>query len=461
MKLFLKFLIIAITPLLFILAIDLFFSLKPFEFKNIFIIYFSVAFFSIIAFVLVYILENKLLKKYSLFRSLTISSIMVFVFIFFMSIVSNYFIKNEILIKAPFFQSISAIGLLVLFGFISNLIKNIKTENKLIFNQSISYNAKVIISFIVFLFIIISILNADYFIYDYTTMQILNILLKTILFISSITILSFLNQFYLTKFSFFQKNILFTFLISITLTTVVYLIMGTNFLKYFYQNIYTVGLVAFFSNIAITTIFIVNSSTDILKSKISVLSNSIIKSTTEYQQLKQQVNPHFLFNNLNVLISFIELNPKKAIEFGHHLSNTYRHFLKNQNEDFVSLKLELEFILEFLEIYKAKFHGGFTFNIKSIGSDFFVLSASLQELIDNIFKHNILNSLRPINIDIFLENDFLVVKNSKNLITENSNLETGLENINKRYQILIKKSIVIQNDKNFFCVKLPIIKLLD
>ena len=68
---------------------------------------------------------------------------------------------------------------------------------------------------------------------------------------------------------------------------------------------------------------------------------------------------HFLFNNLNTLISFIEVNPTKAIDFGHNLANVYRHYLKRQDEDFVLLKDELLFIKEYLEIYKAKFENGF------------------------------------------------------------------------------------------------------
>jgi LytS/YehU family sensor histidine kinase len=151
------------------------------------------------------------------------------------------------------------------------------------------------------------------------------------------------------------------------------------------------------------------------KSNLKALSNDVLKKNTEYVQLKQQVDPHFLFNNLNVLISLIDLNPKKAIEFGHNLSNVYRHYLLNQSEDFVSLTSELQFIKEYLEIYKAKFSSGFSFEIQFITADYYVLSLAVQELIENIFKHNVIVESNPVVIEIFVEDDFLVIKNSKNL----------------------------------------------
>ena len=80
------------------------------------------------------------------------------------------------------------------------------------------------------------------------------------------------------------------------------------------------------------------------RNKIQNLSLNFANKETEYLQLKNQVNPHFLFNNLNTLIAFIETNPHKAIAFGHQLSNVYRHYLNNENDDFVLLADEIEFI---------------------------------------------------------------------------------------------------------------------
>ena len=185
-----------------------------------------------------------------------------------------------------------------------------------------------------------------------------------------------------------------------------------------------------------------------------------IQKDAQYLELKNQINPHFLFNNLNTLISFIEVNPTKAIDFGHNLANVYRHYLKKQDEDFVLLKDELLFIKEYLEIYKAKFENGFNF---SISIDFrdnqYVLSSSIQELIDNIFKHNNLDEDNPIEIKIYTENDSLIIYNSVVSKNVTDSTGSGLNNINKRYEILTNSSIVITKDENSFSVQLPILNL--
>jgi len=176
--------------------------------------------------------------------------------------------------------------------------------------------------------------------------------------------------------------------------------------------------------------------------------------------LKNQVNPHFLFNNLNTLISFIEIEPKKAIEFGHHLSNVYRHYLKNQTEDFVSLSEELHFINEYLEIYKAKFESGFTFEIeKNTSKNQYILSLSLQEIIDNIFKHNILDDENPIAIKISIEENDLVIKNTVNLQIEVISNNKGLANINQRNKILMNREISTIKKDTVFEIRIPIIIL--
>ncbi|MCU4189135.1 histidine kinase [Flavobacterium sp. HXWNR29] len=196
------------------------------------------------------------------------------------------------------------------------------------------------------------------------------------------------------------------------------------------------------------------------KKSIGKLKLQNIQKDAQYLELKNQINPHFLFNNLNTLISFIEVNPTKAIDFGHNLANVYRHYLKKQDEDFVSLKDELLFIKEYLEIYKAKFENGFNFSIsEEFKGNQYVLSSSIQELIDNIFKHNNLDEENPIEIKIYTENDSLIIYNS--VVSKNVTDSTsfGLNNINKRYEILTNSSIVITNDKDSFSVQLPILNL--
>jgi sensor histidine kinase YesM len=195
------------------------------------------------------------------------------------------------------------------------------------------------------------------------------------------------------------------------------------------------------------------------KFKLNDLTKNLSKKEAEYIQLKNKINPHFLFNNLNTLITFIELHPDKAIAFGHNLANVYRHYLKNQSEDFVLLQTEIDFITEYLQIYKAKFESGFTFEIEVETDNFYLLSFCLQEIADNIFKHNILEEDNPIHIKFFIEGEYLIVQNSINLKLSENSENSGLENIQKRYKLLIQKSIETKLESNSFTVKVPILKL--
>jgi LytS/YehU family sensor histidine kinase len=205
----------------------------------------------------------------------------------------------------------------------------------------------------------------------------------------------------------------------------------------------------------------INSQDNKIRNKIEfeIITNSLSKKEAEYMQLKNQINPHFLFNNLNTLITFIELNPDKAIAFGHNLANVYRHYLKNQTEDFVLLQTEIDFISEYLQIYKAKFESGFDFEIDLESSDYYLLSSCLQEVIDNIFKHNILEEANPIKIKIFIKGEYLVISNSINLKKDPNSIQSGLQNLQKRYEILIQKSVVITCNETSFIIQLPIIKI--
>ncbi|WP_162523867.1 sensor histidine kinase [Flavobacterium sp. LMO8] len=228
----------------------------------------------------------------------------------------------------------------------------------------------------------------------------------------------------------------------------------------FYNNrlgIYLIFyLISLFSSLSIYAFLYYRNQ--INEKKLLKLQN--IQKDAQYLELKNQINPHFLFNNLNTLISFIEVNPTKAIDFGHNLANVYRHYLKKHDEDFILLKDELLFIKEYLEIYKAKFENGFNFSIsEEFINNQYVLSSSIQELIDNIFKHNNLDEDQPIEIKIYADNDYLVIYNSIDSNNLADSMNTGLDNINKRYQILTNSSIVITKDKNSFSVQLPILNL--
>lgn len=270
--------------------------------------------------------------------------------------------------------------------------------------------------------------------------------------------LAFFISFGLNKILFFRKSILFPMLITTIVTFWAIKLLGypKDYFRVFITE-YVLEYITFFPCLMIVLIPIGRSKRTL---KIKKLTSDFSKKEAEYLQLKNQINPHFLFNNLNVLVSFIELDPKKAVDFGIHLSNVYRHYLKNQTEDFVSLQSELDFIAEYLAIYKAKFENGFAFTLPtSILENQYILSSCLQELVDNVFKHNNLEDENPLAIKIFIEFNSLVIQNTINKKEVESSSNFGLNNIKKRYLLLTNNYIQITETKTLFEVTIPILEL--
>ncbi|RYZ85107.1 MAG: hypothetical protein EOP06_16840 [Proteobacteria bacterium] len=194
--------------------------------------------------------------------------------------------------------------------------------------------------------------------------------------------------------------------------------------------------------------------------KLKLLNKSFAKKESEYSQLKRQVNPHFFFNNLSMLLSFIESDPKKAVEFGQRLSNVYRKFLKTDDEDFVQLSHEMNFIYEYIEIYRAKFGQSFILavELKLYSDHDYILADALQEIIDNIFKHNIFEDDEPMTIEIFNADKNLIVRNSTRPKLGVASGGTGLENIRKRYELLTGQVFSASKTDDVFVVNLPILE---
>ncbi len=270
--------------------------------------------------------------------------------------------------------------------------------------------------------------------------------------------LAFFISLGLNKIALFRKSIVFPILVTTLGTFLIIKLIGYP-QSYFRVIIseYVLEMITFFSCFMMVIYPIARSKRNF---KINKLTSDFSKKEAEYLQLKQQVNPHFLFNNLNTLISFIEIDPKKAIDFGHHLSNTYRHYLKNKNDDFVSLKEELEFIKEYLEIYKAKFENSFSFEISVLPKENeYIVCLSLQEIVDNVFKHNTMDENNPLKIRISSIDNKLIIENTVSNKDNNQSNGLGLENINKRYKILTNKEIQIVNQTDIYQVILPILEL--
>jgi ligand-binding sensor domain-containing protein/uncharacterized membrane-anchored protein YhcB (DUF1043 family) len=180
----------------------------------------------------------------------------------------------------------------------------------------------------------------------------------------------------------------------------------------------------------------------------------------ELDTLRNQINPHFLFNSFNTLIGLIEIDTDRAVKYVEHLSDFYRELLNHRDLDVISLKQELDLLKSYIFILDQRFANKLFVNIK-VAEKFLtknIAALSLQLLVENAIKHNEVSREKPLVIDIYIEGDSIVVTNKKQKHThEIKSTKIGLENIKNRYKLFSNKSIEIIDDDNNFTVKLPLI----
>ncbi|WP_294203166.1 2TM domain-containing protein, partial [uncultured Chryseobacterium sp.] len=197
-------------------------------------------------------------------------------------------------------------------------------------------------------------------------------------------------------------------------------------------------------------------------SKKEVVEQKLIakSANAQFESLKNQLDPHFLFNSLNVLSSLIDENPKQAQKFTASMSKIYRYVLEQKDKELVTVEDELEFAKTYCDLLKTRFEGSvdFVFNVRKEDYRRFVVPLSLQLLLENCIKHNFATSSRPLVIKIFSENDTLCIENNlqvREQIKESSGI--GLANIVQRYALLTKKNVFIEKSEDYFKVKLPVL----
>jgi two-component system LytT family sensor kinase len=180
----------------------------------------------------------------------------------------------------------------------------------------------------------------------------------------------------------------------------------------------------------------------------------------QYEMLKQQVNPHFLFNNMNTLKAMVETNDKHTIEFILKLSDFYRFTLESRKHDLIHLSEELEILTAYMFLLKARFEEGINL-VNTIEPKFFnslIPPFTIQLLIENCIKHNVVSLDKPLEIRIYTEDNKIVVENKVQLKkTQEISTKVGLENINLRYIHLLNEKVDIENNDKLFKVKLPVI----
>jgi len=289
-------------------------------------------------------------------------------------------------------------------------------------------------------------------------------------------VLTFANTFfidYLTKIypweTQFSKRILFGFLGSLVITIIALVILRFIVYVYFFggdpatflsrsKSYFTFGISV---TVIISLLFHVFYFYKVLSEKKVTESQVVAKTeTAKYESLKSQLDPHFLFNSLNVLTSLIGENPALAEKFTTKLSKVYRYVLEQKSKDLITLDEELKFAKTYMELLKMRFEGAIQFEIPENASDpeFKIVPLSLQILLENAVKHNVISSDDPLKIIILEKEGTLVVENkiNKKAVLEKST-KVGLRNIIDRYALITKRPVIIENEKDLFKITLPLL----
>ncbi len=181
----------------------------------------------------------------------------------------------------------------------------------------------------------------------------------------------------------------------------------------------------------------------------------------EYEHLKSQVNPHFLFNSLNTLSALIEEDAGKAVDYTEQLSDLYRAVLSYKNMDLIKLADEMEIIRNYMYIQQTRFGQALQLNVtipEKILETKKVIPLALQILVENAIKHNVVSRSEPLVIYIYADEEHVTVKNDlRPKITKEEGEGLGLPNIQRRYALITKKQIVHKISDNQYIVSLPLL----
>ncbi len=178
----------------------------------------------------------------------------------------------------------------------------------------------------------------------------------------------------------------------------------------------------------------------------------------QYETLKNQVNPHFLFNSLNAITSMIRKEPDKAIEFTRKLSEVYRYVLEQKDNEIVPVEKELEFLESYIFLQKIRFGKNLKVTVEVGEKNRYIIPLSLQMLVENAIKHNIVSAEFPLYVEIFSENNgYLVVRNNVKKKQAGKSSGIGLKNIHSRYELFTSNPVIVENNEAYFMVKIPMI----
>ncbi|MGL4993583.1 MAG: sensor histidine kinase [Bacteroidales bacterium] len=246
-----------------------------------------------------------------------------------------------------------------------------------------------------------------------------------------------------------------------TLIVLAKMLVGVNTPYYFPNGGERVLIILWLLELIIVALLVINHS---------VMQNMRIRQETarlheennkaKYVALQRQLNPHFLFNSLNTLIAEIEYDPINAVKFTCNLSDAYRYVLQCQDKMLITIKQELEFMNSYIFLHRVRIGDYITVEIDIQDSylEAQVPPLTLQLLIENVIKHNIISESKPMHINIHIEDGSLVITNSLNRrksVSEGGGM--GLNNLSNRSKLIMGRDIQVSANDSQFTVKVPVI----
>ena len=217
--------------------------------------------------------------------------------------------------------------------------------------------------------------------------------------------------------------------------------------------------VIFITHVYETAFLVKESESEIVKNE----QLERAKAEAELEALKNQIDPHFIFNSLNTLSHLIEEKPLKAKQFNDNLADVYRYILHNKGRELVLLREEIDFLNDYFSLLKIRFENAVQLQSNAdahLLEQYLVPPISLQLLAENAIKHNEFSDKTPLVLTINLKNDTIVAHNTvrKKMLRKESS-KIGLANLNERYRLTTNREIVIMEDEDNFTVTLPLLQI--
>ena len=235
---------------------------------------------------------------------------------------------------------------------------------------------------------------------------------------------------------------------------------GANWPTIFTASLIIMICVIFITHVYETVFLVKESASEMLRAE----QLERARAEAELEALKNQIDPHFIFNSLNTLPYLIEEKPARAKQFNDNMADVYRYILQNKARGLVLLQEEISFLEDYFSLLKIRFENAVQLNLaadKALFDQYLVPPISLQVLMENAIKHNEFSDELPLVIEIGFNGDTLVFYNEirKKTLRKHSS-RIGLKNLDERYKLITGHTIIVEETEKIFKVVLPVLKIV-